>query len=431
MDEPARHQVPDTRRIRRARPGRPDDLPMRTLRNLAAALTIAGLLSAAAPANAAMTPALSTDGMPGGGQAGHPRQGKHRSEHCDHALDGRLDAAVRHTLQIADIPGVIVGFWQPGHCDYERAFGDADPKTDADMRTTLRMRIGSETKTFTATAVLELVDDHRVGLDDPISEYVSGVPDGDHITLRQLAGMRSGLFPYTSDPGFIKALQADPFKPYTPEQLLAFGFKHPNVFPPGTATQYSNTNYILLGLVVEKVSHMSLADFLRARVIEPSCLRHTLFPRGSEFPKPHAHGFTNQTPTGQIVDATGWNTSSAWAAGAMISDLRDLRAWARDVATGSLLTPETQAERTEFLPTPLPSLRYGLGLFDVNGWIGHDGSIPGYQSLTIYLPEHRATLVVLVNTDVPYQGTAPSTLFGKAITSIVSPHHIYDIPAMP
>ena len=418
---------------------------MATFRNLAAAaLTIAGLLSAAAPANAAMTHTLSADGMPGGGRAEHQRQDKHghehghrperehrpEHEHCNHALDGRLDAAVRHTSQVANIPGVIVGFWEPGYCDFVRALGDADTKTDADMKTTLRMRIGSETKTFTATALLELVDDHKVGLDDPISKYVSDVPDGDHITLRQLAAMRSGLFPYTSDPGFITALQADPRKPYTPEQLLAFGFKHPNVFPPGTATQYSNTNYILLGLVVEKVSHMPLADFLRERVIEPSGLCHTLFPNGAEFPKPHAHGYTNQTPTGQVTDATDWNTSGAWAAGAMVSDLRDLRDWARGVATGSLLTPETQAERTEFLPTPLPSLRYGLGLFEVNGWIGHDGSIPGYQSLTIYLPEQRATLVVLVNTDIPYQGIAPTTLFGKAVTSIVSPRHIYDIPAM-
>lgn len=174
-----------------------------------------------------------------------------------------------------------------------------------------------------------------------------------------------------------------------------------------------------------------LADFIRKRVIEPSDLHRTLFPRGAEFPKPHAHGYTNQTPTGQITDSTDWNTSSAWAAGAMISDLRDLRDWARDVATGTLLTPETQAERTKFLPTPLPGLSYGLGLFDVNGWIGHDGSIPGYQSLTIYLPKQSATLVVLVNTDVSYQGLAPTTRFGKAITSIVSPHHIYDIPAMP
>ena len=410
---------------------------MATLRTFAAtALTIAGLLSAATaaaatPANAAMTHALSADGMPGGGQAEHQRQNGHGQEHCSHAFDRRLDAAVRHTLRVANIPGVIVGFWEPGHCDYVRALGDANTKTDADMKTTLRMRIGSETKTFTATAVLELVDDHKVGLDDPISQYVSGVPDGNHITLRQLAAMRSGLFPYTSDPDFINALQADPLKPYTPEQLLAFGFKHPNVFPPGTATQYSNTNYILLGLVVEKVSHMSLADFLRKRVIDPSGLGHTLFPFGAEFPKPHAHGYTNQTPTGQITDATDWNTSWAWAAGAMISDLRDLKHWARDVATGTLLTPETQAERTTFLPTPIPSLSYGLGLFNVNGWIGHDGSIPGYQSLTVYLPKQHATLVVLVNTDVSYQGLAPTTLFGKAITSIVSPHHIYDIPAMP
>jgi D-alanyl-D-alanine carboxypeptidase len=396
---------------------------MATLKSLAAAaLVVTGLLTTTgmATASGATAHAVSTDGMPPGG---------HRSPgpHCRPQPVHKLDTAVRHILRQADIPGVIVGLWMPGRCEYVRALGVADKKTDADMSTDLLMRIGSETKTFTATALLELVDDHRVGLDDPISKYVGGVPDGNRITLRELAGMRSGLFPYTADPDFITAVQTNPRAYFSPQQLLAYGFKHPNTFPPGTQTQYSNTNYILLGLVVEKVSHLPLADFLRKHVIKPSHLHDTLFPFDAEFPRPHAHGYTNQTLSGQVTDATDWNTSWAWAAGAMISDLCDLRKWARDVATGTLLTPATQAERTQFVPTGLPGVGYGLGLFDANGWIGHDGSIPGYQSLTIYLPQRHATLVILVNTDISYQGVAPTTLFGKAITSIVTPDHVYDI----
>jgi D-alanyl-D-alanine carboxypeptidase len=242
--------------------------------------------------------------------------------------------------------------------------------------------------------------------------------------------MRSGLFPYTSDPDFVTALESNPHRQWTPQQLLSYAFKHPNTFPPGTATQYSNTNYILLGLVIERVTHRPLAEVLRDRVFEPSHLHHTLFPRGAEFPDPKAQGYTDKTLTGQVADATSWNTSFAWAAGAMISDLRDLRLWVKDVATGTLLSPATQAQRTDFLPTGLPGVSYGLGLFDVNGWIGHDGSIPGYQSLPIYLPEQHATLVVLVNTDISHDGVAPTTSLGKAITSIVSPGHIYAIPAL-
>ncbi|MGW1893242.1 serine hydrolase [Streptomyces sp. NPDC002004] len=95
------------------------------------------------------------------------------------------------------------------------------------------------------------------------------------------------------------------------------------------------------------------------------------------------------------------------------------------------LTPATQAERLRTLPTGYPNAGYGLGIFDVAGWIGHNGSLPGYQSLTIYLPEAEATLVVLINTDVPYQGYETSTLFGRAITGVVTPRHRLNLPAEP
>ncbi|MFD0273212.1 serine hydrolase domain-containing protein [Kitasatospora sp. NPDC127111] len=344
-------------------------------------------------------------------------------------LAAKLDAAIQQTMAKTGVPGVSVGLWLPGKGRYVRSFGVADKKTGAPMTDDLYMRIGSVTKTFTATAVLELVDEGLVGLDDPISKYVSGVPDGDRITVRNLAEMRSGLFPYSSDPGFIAALESDPTKPYTPEQLLAYGYKHPNVDPPGTKFQYNNSNYILLGLVVEKVTGEPLAEFIHDRVTDPSCLRHTVFPEGAEFPSPHAHGYTNQTPNGATVDATDWNPSWGWAAGAMISDLSDLKHWAKDLATGTLLSPETQAQRTKFVPTGLPGAGYGLGIFDVQGWIGHNGSLPGYESLVLYLPELDATLVVVLNTDILTDGLEPTTLFGQAITSTVTPDHVYFIPA--
>lgn len=109
----------------------------------------------------------------------------------------------------------------------------------------------------------------------------------------------------------------------------------------------------------------------------------------------------------------------------MISDLLDLRSWARTLATGSLLTPETQAERLKTTSIGVPGAGYGLGIFNVQGWIGHNGSLPGYGSLTVYLPQAQATMVVLVNTDVLHDGQEPSTLFGEAITRIVTPGHVY------
>jgi D-alanyl-D-alanine carboxypeptidase len=340
-------------------------------------------------------------------------------------------------MREANVPGVSVGLWTPGQGTYIRSFGVADKSNGRRMSPDLYMRIGSETKTFTVTALLKLVDEGKAGLDDPIGRYVAGVPGGDRITLRELAGMRSGLFNYTEDPGFFKAFTSDPQRPFTPRQLLAYAFKHPVLFPPGQKFSYCNTNLILLGLAVEKAGGKPVQDYIHDNVLAPAGLRHTLFPTGAAFPGPHAQGYTDQTATGKVEDTAGWNPSWAWTAGAMISDLDDLRVWARTVATGvlpdgtTLISPATQKQRLTTPPTTVPGAGYGLGIFDVQGWIGHNGSLPGYESLTVYLPAAQATLVVLLNTDIDHNGAEPSTLFGEAITKIVSPGHVFSQPAHP
>ncbi|MFG2722011.1 serine hydrolase domain-containing protein [Streptomyces sp. NPDC048416] len=342
------------------------------------------------------------------------------------SLTARLDKAIEDVRQQANIPGVVVGLWMPGKGSYVRATGVANTDTGRPMTTDSYVRIGSETKTFTVTALLELVDDHRIGLDDPISKYIHGVPNGNRITLRHLAEMRSGLFPYSSDPDFVHDLLSDPKRPFTPQELLAYGFRHPNTSAPGEQFQYSNSNLILLGLVIEKVTGHRLADVIHHRVLRPAHLDNTLFPRGAEFPMPHPRGYTNQTLSGEVADATDWNPSWAWAAGSMISDLHDLRHWAKTVATGELLSPRTQAQRLKTLPTGFPGTSYGLGILTTNGWIGHNGSIPGYETVTVYLPSQKATLVVMINTDITVDGQEPSTLLARAITAVATPDNVYD-----
>ncbi|MEV6839299.1 serine hydrolase domain-containing protein [Streptomyces sp. NPDC051133] len=347
----------------------------------------------------------------------------------------RLDVSVRRVMHVANIPGVTVGIWTPGQPSYVRSFGVADRSTGRKMAPDLYMRIGSETKTFTVTALLQLVDRGKARLDDPIGRYVDGVPGGNRITLRQLAEMRSGLFNYSEDPGFFKALTADPQRSFTPRQLLAYSFKHPVMFPPGAKFFYSNTNLILLGLVVEKQSGQHLGDYIKRNILDPAGMRHTLFPAGNEFPAPHAQGYTEQTANGGQADAADWNPSWGWAAGAMISTLEDLHTWAPTVATGRfpdgrrMVGAATQKQR---LITPATSsitgAGYGLGIFDVQGWIGHNGSLPGYESLTVHLPSTGTTLVALLNTDTDYRGQEPSTVLGEAITKIISPQHVYDLP---
>ncbi|WP_318212828.1 MULTISPECIES: serine hydrolase domain-containing protein [unclassified Streptomyces] len=340
-------------------------------------------------------------------------------------LTARLDKTIADVREQAKIPGVVVGLWLPGKGSYVRATGVADKVTREPMFTDSFVRIGSETKTFTVTALLKLVDEGRIGLDDPISRYVRGVPNGPRITLRHLAEMRSGLFPYTADADFVHDLLSDPQRPFTPQEALAYGFKHKNTFKPGAQFQYSNSNLVLLGLVIEKVTGQRLGDFIERRVLRPAHLRHTLFPEGPEFPEPHARGYTDQTLNGTIADATDWNPSWAWAAGAMISDLHDLRRWAKILATGELLSPESQAQRLKTLPTGFPGTSYGLGILDANGWIGHNGSIPGYETVTVYLPAQKATMVLMLTTDSQVGGQEPSTLLARAITEVITPNNVY------
>ncbi|MGI5454215.1 serine hydrolase domain-containing protein [Streptomyces sp. CA-249302] len=390
-------------------------IPHRRL--LGATLFVASLLvpMAAAPATA---------GQAVSGQR-HPH-GDCRPGGLGQETTTRLDRTIADVRRQAGIPGAVVGLWMPGKGCYVRASGVADKVSGRPMATENFWRIGSETKTFTVTALLELVDEQLIGLDDPISRYVHGVPNGRHITLRQLAEMRSGLFPYSADPDFAHDLLSDPQRYFTPREVLAYGFKHKNTFKPGTQFQYSNSNLVLLGMVVEKVSGQRLGDFLDERVLGPARLHHTLLPHGPEFPEPHPRGYTNQTLSGEVADSTDWNPSWAWAAGAMISDLHDLRRWAEIVATGKLLSPETQAQRLKTLPTGFPGTSYGLGIFETGGWIGHNGSIPGYETVTVYLPSQRATLVIMINTDITSQGQEPSSLLARAITRIVTPHNVYD-----
>jgi D-alanyl-D-alanine carboxypeptidase len=340
--------------------------------------------------------------------------------------DEEVVAAVEATMQKNKIPGAIVGVWQHGEPAFERGFGVADKSNGAQMNPGLRMRIGSETKTFTGTAVLQLVKEGKVGLDDPISDYLPGVPNGDNITVRQLGEMRSGLASYSANEKWALKLFANPHLQWKPEELLAYGFEQPSLFAPGTKFNYSNTNTVLLGLLVEKVSGETLESYVTRHMLKPLGMDTTLFPHAAEFPTPHAQGYTEQTLDGTEAVSTTWNPSWGWAAGAMISDLHDLRIWAKSVATGTLLNPAVQAQRERFIPAEgLEPAEYGFALFDIEGWIGHNGSLPGYQSLTVYSPKLKTTMVVLLNSDINPPGEELSTLVGEAITKVISPQNVF------
>jgi D-alanyl-D-alanine carboxypeptidase len=333
----------------------------------------------------------------------------------------RLDAAIVQTMKDMSIPGVIVGTWGPAG-DYVRTFGVADKATNAPMQANFYTRIGSVTKTFTVTALLQLVDQGKLKLDDPIAKYIPGVPSGDEITLREMAQMQSGLTTYDDVAEFADPYLADPQKSFTPEQLVAYAIDKPLRFPPGTQYHYCNTNTVLLGLVVEKQSGQRLPDYISEHILAPLNMTHTSFATTPAFPDPHAQGYT--VIAGQDKIATDWNPSWGWGAGNMISTLADMRIWAQALATGTLLQPGTQRQR---LDTTVPmnvekTASYGLGIFNDGGWIGHSGVMFGYQTGVFYLPQTQTTLVFFVNTDVPHEvGTAVA----RAITTVISPDHVY------
>jgi D-alanyl-D-alanine carboxypeptidase len=339
-------------------------------------------------------------------------------------LQQQLKATLVKNLRTANVSGGVAAIWIPGKGRWQMAAGMADAATGRLMSISDPMRVGSITKSMVNTAILQLMDQGKLSLDDPISKYVSGVPNGQNITLRLLGNMRSGLFSYTQDEAWGKLFNENPYKQWTPEQLLSYSFNKPSYFKPNGGFHYSNTNLILLGLVVEKVSGQTAAHYLEQHIFKPLGMNHTVLPTNAAIPTPYAHGFTAQTLSGKVADSTHWNPSGAWTAGAVITTIGDLAIWANAVGTGALLSPRAQRERLTFVPVGagLPG-GYGLGVGTKNGWILHDGQIPGYSSFLGYLPALHAVLVVSVTSDISYKKQAPGNMVANALSQVAMPNH--------
>jgi D-alanyl-D-alanine carboxypeptidase len=344
---------------------------MRRLIGLAALMTILGSLALAGPA------------------AAKPIDPTLRSQIGDFAK-GRIGGG---------ITGVVIGINDPRHGYLVQAYGDADT-AGTPMSARMHYRIASVTKTFTATAVLQLVDRGRIGLDEPIKNFVPRIPNGDEVTVRDLLAMRSGLYDYSSDPSIYDAFLKNPLLPgYSLAQPLAVLRAHAGrCTPPGRKTQYNNTNYLLLGLLLEKVTGTPLPTYLD-RLARGLGLSHTSFPTGPRLPAPFAHGYSIAAEGEAARDVTESNPLYPWASGAMISTVPDMLRYAPQLGTGKGLTASTWRARRAFTPLGTEGIRvqYGLGLTQVGNWLGHDGSIYGYSDFVSYLPSAKASVVVMVN----------------------------------
>lgn len=333
-----------------------------------------------------------------------------------------LDDAVTAALPQAASPGAVVAVRSP-QGTWIKAYGVADPATKAAMTSDVYQRIGSVTKTFVGTLVLQLAQRGKLSLNDPVSKYVSGVPNGSRVTVRQLLTMTSGLDSYTRDDTFVDTFMAQPEKAWTPDELVAIGNSLTPIFAPGAKFDYSNTNFVLLGKVVEKVTGENIEKALETGILKPLGLKHTSFPgESAAFPSPHAQGFTLQSPDAtpaSPTNATDWNPSWGWTAGEMISNASDLLTYTRALATGQgLLSRHEQELRLTSFTAPRTAPSYGMALTCSGGWVGHTGELPGYNTAVYYQTDSATAVVVMANSDIPSGACSVSATLANNPTDI-------------
>jgi D-alanyl-D-alanine carboxypeptidase len=294
--------------------------------------------------------------------------------------------------------------------------GVADLTTGKPVRTDSYFRMGSNTKTFVATVVLQLVHEDELSLDDTVERWLPGVVtgngnDGRAITVRQLLQHTSGLHNYTDDlaaritsPEAYRELQ---FTSFTPEELVDMAMAHAPDFAPGEGWNYSNTNYILLGMIIKKATGNDWGKEVHNRIVRPLRLRHTFAPGNrTELPSPHTSAYLyldRDTP----LETSAANMSWADAAGALVTDSADLSRFWKAIGDGTLLHRAEQKEmRSTVLATTFqedqPGVRYGLGLGWTplscgGGYWGHDGDVPGYSTVSGVSANGRTTVVISIS----------------------------------
>ena len=299
-------------------------------------------------------------------------------------------------------PGALV-LVEDGSHRAEAASGLAVLNGSVPLRADDRFRAGSITKTLVAVIVLELVAEHRLRLGDTVERWLPGVvPDGGHITLRELLAHTSGLADYAGDPGFLRRIASEPRRRWAPSELIRVAVAAGRVAPPGQRFVYASTNYVLLGLVIERATRTTLERQLRRRIIVPLALRDTSFTPGVRIPGRHAGGYAPSAHDGIVGsltsahDRSGASASWAWAAGALVSTAQDLSRFFGALLQGRLLPP-----RLLVLMRPPRGARYGLGLaaFPTPCGIasGHTGNLLGTVSAAWSSPDGRHRVVAMTN----------------------------------
>ncbi|MCX4582111.1 serine hydrolase [Streptomyces sp. NBC_01481] len=370
----------------------------RSVRTVRTALT--GAVAVATLATGALvSPAAADSGTAG--------SGNHR------ATQRAIEAAVRD-----GVPGVLAqardrdGTWNG-------TAGVANLRTGRERLPQDRYRVGSITKTFVATVVLQLEAEGRLSLDDTVDHWLPGVVrgnghDGRRITLRQLLNHTSGIYNYTDDQGFLEKVFGDGFfqhryDTWTPRRLVGLAMGHKPYFAPGASWHYSNTNFILAGMVVEKATGRAYGAEIERRILRPLSLRATSLPgTDARMPRPSGRAYSklSEDPKAKIHDVTELNPSAAGSAGEMVSDSADLQRFYRALLKGDLLPRKQLREMTATVAMDPKDQdkRYGLGLMQIKTscgkdvW-GHGGGIHGSSSEALTTRDGSHSLAMNFNGD--------------------------------
>ncbi len=376
----------------------------RTLLAAGGGLSLAALAAAcSSPTSGGAAGSSSASGSASGGSTAAPARPV-----MDDATRATVDRIVTEQFQQTGVAG-LAGVVRIGSQSWTGTRGVADLSTGAPFVATDTMRIASITKTFTATAVLRLVDQGKIRLTDPLEKYVPGVVNGTTATIQDLLGMRSGIPDFTANAGFDKRFDADPTMAWTDRDTLAVIAESPKPdFAPGEKVAYCDSNYALLGMVLATVTGRTAGEVITSEVVQPLGLKATSYPTTVSVPAPHPQAyvpdvtapdapFDNKGKPPKLVNDV--NPAVASTAGAMISTLADLQTWGTELATGTLLTPATQALRlrTQRFTGVSVNFGYGLGITNLGEFLGHDGAIYGYSSVVFTRPQTDTQMAFVAN----------------------------------
>jgi D-alanyl-D-alanine carboxypeptidase len=296
---------------------------------------------------------------------------------------------------------------------FDGVAGLANGEAQTPLAPTDRFRIYSITKTFTAVLVLQLVEEGVLSLDDTIADWlddpaVARIPNVEQITLRQLLTHTSGVYDYFAEdsPFWQDAYlgeDADWSRVWSPEELLAYadGANHAPDFAPGEGVRYSNTGYILLGLIVEEATAQPFADRLHQQILDPLGLTDTFFAATEPVPAETVQGY--HLFGGDLVNVSATHLSAQWTEGGMVSTTRDLMRFGDALFGGELLAPASLEEMLTFIPSEMSGVAWGMGVAQMHtaagDLVGMKGDGPGFAARLFRLPERDLSLVLLTNTN--------------------------------